>query len=104
MTLLNDILKWTETDLPLWQRDAARRLFQQKDGPSGDDYAELYALLKAAHGLPNPLNLTPAPLAAEHLPAVLQAASGSIVLKAMRDLKHVNRIAPGRNWISLQQE
>ena len=26
MALLDDILKWTETGLTLWQRDAARRL------------------------------------------------------------------------------
>jgi energy-coupling factor transporter ATP-binding protein EcfA2 len=95
MALLDDILKWTETNLPLWQRDAARRLFQKEDGLSSDDYAELYALLKAAHGLPNPLNLMPAPLAATHLPAVLQAGA-PVVLKTLRDLKHVNRIAPGQ--------
>jgi energy-coupling factor transporter ATP-binding protein EcfA2 len=95
MALLDDILKWTEIDLPLWQRDAARRLFQKEDGLSSDDYAGLYALLKAAHGLPNPLNLTPAPLAAAHLPAVPQAGA-PVVLKTLRDLKHVNRIAPGQ--------
>jgi energy-coupling factor transporter ATP-binding protein EcfA2 len=96
MALLDDILKWSETDLPPWQQDAARRLFQQEDGLSENDYAHLYSLLKAAHGLPNPLNLKPAPLAAAHLPAVLQAGK-AVVLKTMRDLKHVNRIASGQN-------
>ncbi|MCU7951693.1 MAG: hypothetical protein KZQ74_08935 [gamma proteobacterium symbiont of Bathyaustriella thionipta] len=38
MTLLNSILKWTET-LPDWQRDASRRLLQQEDGLTEDDYA-----------------------------------------------------------------
>ena len=95
MALLDDILKWTESDLPLWQLDAVRRLFQREDGLSNDDYAELYVLLKAAHGLPNPLNLTPAPLAVTHLPAVPQAGA-PVVLKTLRDLKHVNRIAPGQ--------
>lgn len=95
MTLLDAILKWSETDLPPWQQDAARRLFQQEDGLSESDYAHLYSLLKAAHGLPNPLNLMPAPLAAAHLPAVLQAGE-AVVLKTMRDLKHVNRIPSGQ--------
>lgn len=95
MALLDEILKWTEDKLPLWQRDAARRLFQQGTGLSVEDYAELYALLKAAHGLPNPLELTPEPLKAAHLPTVVQAGA-KIVLKAIRDLVHVNRIAPGQ--------
>lgn len=95
MALIDEILKWSEDKLPLWQRDAARRLFQQETGLSVDDYAELYALLKAAHGLPNPLKLTPEPLKTAHLPTVLQAGE-KVVLKAIRDLEHVNRIAPGQ--------
>ncbi|MBK5206448.1 MAG: AAA family ATPase [Polaromonas sp.] len=95
MALIDEILKWSEEKLPLWQRDAARRLFQQETGLSVEDYAELYALLKAAHGLPNPLELTPDPLKAAHLPTVVQAGE-KVVLNAIRDLVHVNRIAPGQ--------
>ena len=95
MALIDEILKWSEEKLPLWQRDAARRLFQQETGMSVGDYAELYALLKVAHGLPNPLGLTPEPLKAAHLPPVLQAGE-KVVLKAIRDFVHVNRIAPGQ--------
>ena len=95
MALIDEILKWSEERLPPWQRDAARRLFQQGTGLSADDYAELYALLKAAHGLPNPLELTPEPLKTTHLPMVLKS-SEKVVLKAIRDLVHVNRIAPGQ--------
>lgn len=95
MALLDEILKWTEDKLPLWQRDAARRLFQQGTGLSVEDYAELYALLKAAHGLPNPLELTPDPLKAAHLPTIPKAGE-KVVLKSIRDLVHVNRIAPGQ--------
>ena len=91
MTLLNDILKWTQY-LPAWQRDAARRLLQREEGLSEDDYAELYALLKAGHGLPNPDNLTPEPLAASHLPASIQSGQ-SVILKEIGNLTHVNRIA-----------
>lgn len=93
MALLNEILKWAETKLPLWQQDAVRRLFQREDGLSSKDYDELYALLKAAHGLPNPPDLTPEPLKSAHLPAALKAGE-TVILKAIRDLKNVNRIAP----------
>lgn len=65
MTLLSNILKWTQT-LPAWQRDATRRLLQREKGLSKDDYTELYALLKVVHDLPNPDGLTPEPLAASH--------------------------------------
>ncbi|BBJ22703.1 AAA family ATPase [Candidatus Nitrotoga sp. AM1P] len=95
MALIDEILKWSEEKLPLWQRDAARRIFQQENGLSVDDYAELYTLLKAAHGLPNPLGLTPEPLKAAHLPPVLQAGE-KVVLKAIRNLVYVNRIAQGQ--------
>ena len=43
----------------------------------------------------NPLELTPEPLKAAHLPTVVQADE-KVVLKAIRDLVHVNRIAPGQ--------
>jgi hypothetical protein len=94
MALLDDILSGPRL-IGLWQRDAVRRLFQQDSVLSDDDFLQLYGLLKAAHGLPNPLNLSPVPLAAAHLPAALQAGQ-TVVLKAMRDLKHVNRVAPAQ--------
>lgn len=92
MNLLNNILKWTQA-LPAWQRDAARRLLQREEGLSEDDYSELYALLKAEHGLPNPDNLSAEPLAASHLPATTQSGQ-SVILKEIGELTHVNRIAP----------
>lgn len=92
MALLEEILKWTENKLTLWQRDAARRLFEQDDQLSEDDYVQLYALLKEAYGLPSPGNVTSIPLDSTHLPAVLKPGQ-TVVLKTMRNLKHVNRIA-----------
>ena len=92
MPLLQDILKWTE-GLPIWQRHAARCLFEKENGLSSDDYAELYKLFKASHGFLYSTTITPVPLAASHLP--VNAAKGKpIVLKAMRNLINVNRIAP----------
>jgi len=105
MALLNDILTWTET-LPDWQRDAARRLFQSEKGLSEDDYSELYALLKGAHGLPCTNGLSASPLASQHLPAG-SVTGETVTLKAMRELTNVNRIASdqtlsfGDNGISI---
>jgi len=94
LTLLNDILVWATSDLTSWQRDAIRRLFQ-KQNLDTQDFDDLYALLKSAHGLPDPQDRKPIPLAQEHLPA--QAVnSDPVVLRGMRDLKHVNRISSGQ--------
>ncbi len=95
MPLLDNILKWTETSLTIWQRDAARRLFQKNGELSDADYSELYALLKTSHDLPNQLEQAPIPLSAVHLPSIPNT-NETIVLKGMRELKHVNRIASGQ--------
>lgn len=100
MTLLNNILKWTQT-LPAWQRDTARRLFQREEGLSEVDYAQLYALLKAGHGLPIPDNLVPEPLTSNHLPATNQSGQTHI-LKEIGNLTHVNRIAPDQKLVFSQ--
>ena len=97
MSLLDKILKWTQT-LPKWQADAARRLLQHEDGLSEDDYSELFTLLKAGHGLPNPDNLQSEPLANSHLPANIKAGQ-TVILKEMSALAHVNRIAPNQSLV-----
>jgi len=94
MSLLDDILAWANAELTLWQRDAVRRLFQKQDLGS-QDYDDLYAMLKSAHGLPDPQKRQPVPLAQEHLPAHTGSTT-PVILRDMRDLKHVNRIAPGQ--------
>ncbi len=95
MTLLDKILKWTQT-LPKWQSDAARRLLQREEGLTEKDYSELFTLLKAGKGLPNPENLEPDPLAANHLPANIKKGQ-TIILKEMSELNHVNCIAPNQS-------
>ncbi|MFC1557190.1 AAA family ATPase [candidate division KSB1 bacterium] len=92
MALLDEILYWTES-LPMWQRDAVRRLFQQEGRLSKEDYMELYTLLKASHGLPNPESLMPNPFKAAHIPTVTQQGE-TVILKMIRDLKDVNCIDP----------
>ncbi len=96
MALLDEILKWSQSELKLWQQDAIRRLFlAPKTGLTEQDMADLYDLLLAEHQLPNPSNLVPVPLSAAHLPAN-QTAAAPVVLKAMRDTKHLNRLASGQ--------
>ena len=48
MTLLDDIYQWSK-DLPAWQRDALRRLFQSAK-LSANDIRELLAMVKQEHG------------------------------------------------------
>lgn len=90
MSILNDILKWTES-LPNWQRDAARRLLLNESGLSDGDHSELYTLLKKENGIEVDSDLGANPLATEHLPAET-AAGENVVLLALRELENVNRI------------
>tara|TARA_B110000879_G_scaffold51926_1_gene73771 strand:+ start:1312 stop:3930 length:2619 start_codon:yes stop_codon:yes gene_type:complete len=90
MSLLNQILKWTES-LPLWQRDACRRLFQKESRLDEADYSELYALFKKENGIDAADALQSIPLAKEHLPAELVPGE-SVILTALRDLQNVNQI------------
>ena len=94
MSLLNEILTWATSELTQWQRDALRRLFQKQE-LAQEDYDDLYALLKSAHGLPDLNNRQPVPLAPEHLPAQMASAT-PVILLSIRDLKYVNRIANGQ--------
>lgn len=94
MALLNQIQKWTET-LADYQRDAARRLLQNDTGLAQEDYKELYELLKAGHGLSKAENLKAKPLSVEHLPAE-KTTGDTVILKALRNLKNVNKIAPNQ--------
>jgi len=94
MSLFDNILSWASAELKDWQRDALRRLVQKQE-LAPQDIEDLYAMLKSAHGLSDPKNRRPVPLAKEHLPAQMGGAS-PVILRALRDLKHVNRIAPGQ--------
>jgi len=91
MSLLNQILKWTES-LPLWQRDACRRLFQKESVLEEIDYSELYALIKKESGIGSNDALESVPLAKGHLPTEL-APGESVILLKLRDLQNVNQIS-----------
>jgi energy-coupling factor transporter ATP-binding protein EcfA2 len=93
MGILQDIYSWS-LDLPLWQRDALRRLLLQEALEEGD-FTSLYTLLRAEHGISDPEAESPQPLDGGDLPAALQDQSG-IIIRRLRDLKHVNRIVEGQ--------
>lgn len=90
MTLLQEILKWTET-LPKWQGDAVARLLANQT-LKPDDEADLFALLKSAHGITDPKSRSPKPLTADQIPAQIMSST-HVELRAMKNLRHVNAIA-----------
>lgn len=91
MALLNDIFEWT-VSLPVWQRDACRRLLQKEGGLADADLSELYALLKKESGIVTEKTVNAVPLLKEHLPAEL-APGETVVLVALRELENVNQIS-----------
>lgn len=90
MTLLNDILQWTES-LPDWQRDASRRLLQKETGLEDADFSELYAILKKENGIEVEDANAPVPLTKANLPAAV-APGDTVTLVALRELENVNQI------------
>lgn len=90
MSILQEILVWTQ-GLPAWQSDAVARLLA-KQTLTTDDQDDLYALLKLAHGIPDPKGRQPKPLTADQIPAPVEVTT-RIELLAMKDMRHVNAIA-----------
>ena len=90
MSILQEILRWSQ-NLLAWQSDAIARLFVQ-GALSAKDIDDLFALLKAEHGIPDPKGRTANRLSADQIPAVPKPDI-QVKLLAMRDLQHVNAIA-----------
>ncbi|KER64049.1 AAA family ATPase [Aeromonas hydrophila] len=90
MKILQEILSWTQ-GLPAWQSDAVARLLA-KQTLTPQDYEDLYALLKLAHGIPDPKNRQPKPLTADQVPASVEANT-HIELRSIKNLRNVNAIA-----------
>lgn len=63
MTLIEEIVAWSQGSLKDWQRDALRRLLT-KPALDDQDMDDLYAMMKTAHGVPDSKNRTPVPLGA----------------------------------------
>ena len=94
MSILQEILDWTK-GLPAWQSDAVARLLA-KQTLTIDDQDDMFALLKAAHGIPDPKNRKPQPLTAEQIPAPVKVTT-HVELHAMKNMRHVNAIAENQH-------
>ena len=90
MSILQDILNWSQ-GLPAWQSDAIARLFAKQVLSTGD-LEDLFALIKAEHGIPDSKGRTVKKLSAQQIPAATQSNTHVEVL-AMKNLRHVNAIA-----------
>lgn len=90
LSLLQEILNWSQ-GLPAWQSDAVARLLA-KQTLTAEDQDDLFALLKAANGIPDPKGRKPNPLTADQIPAPVKATT-HVELLAMKNMRHVNAIA-----------
>lgn len=90
MSIIQEILGWAKSLAP-WQSDAVGRLFT-KETLSPDDLDDLYALLKAEHGIPDPKGRKASPIADDKIPAGAQP-NVHVELLAMKNLANVNAIA-----------
>lgn len=90
MSILQEILGWAKGLAP-WQSDAVGRLFA-KESVTAEDLEDLYALLKAEHGIPDPKGRIANPLADDKIPVGAQQ-NEHVELVAMKNLTNVNAIA-----------
>jgi len=90
MSVLQEIFSWAQ-DLSPWESDAISRLLS-KPALTAADYEDLFALLKAEHGIPDPKNRVPTKLDASIAPVPSQPAD-QVQLKAIKNLIRVNAIA-----------
>ena len=92
--LLQEILDWSKS-LPAWQSDAVARLLATQT-LTAEDQDDLFALLKAENGIPDPKDRKPKPLTADQIPAPVKATT-HVELRAMKNMRHVNAIAQNQH-------
>lgn len=90
MPILQEVLTWSKT-IPAWQSDAVARLLA-KQTLDASDMDDLFALLKAEHGIPDPKGRVPKPLTADQIPAPVEKTT-HVSLLAIKNLCSVNAIA-----------
>ena len=90
MSILQEILVWTRS-LPAWESDAIARLFA-KQNLGTEDIDDLFALLKAEHGIPDSKGRKANKLSADQIPAPAQPDI-HVELSGIKNLQHVNAIA-----------
>lgn len=61
-----------------------------------EDHDDLFALLKAEHGIPDPKDRKPEPLTADQIPAPVKVTT-HVELRAMKNMQHVNAIADSQH-------
>ena len=93
MTILSEIQKWAEK-LPVWQQHAVAVLYERPT-PSIDDREDILALLQDSHGIPVLVSREARKLTREQVSAP-QAGRPLVQLTAIRNLQHVNALAPGK--------
>lgn len=87
----DDLLVWSER-LPVWQRDALRRVLAGKITEA--EIEDLAAMARAAQGLPTPGRPSPDPATRSHVrPSGISASP--VALLAVRDITYVNALASG---------
>lgn len=91
MSVVSDVLSWSESAPPMWVRDALRRIATQRE-LDDSDLEQLVQLCKKSHGL-NDREVTAVPLAPAHLPTTSQAGAVSII--SVTHVADVNALAPG---------
>jgi energy-coupling factor transporter ATP-binding protein EcfA2 len=93
MGTLREVFEWSK-GLPDWESDTFRRLFGN-DALADQEVEDILALLKTAHGIPDPQGRTPVRLTADLIP-VAPPEGRRTVLRNIKDIQHVNAIAPAQ--------
>jgi hypothetical protein len=90
VSIIQEIQAWSD-DQPVWQGDAMARLFDN-GALSETDLEDLFAILKAEHGIEDPKKRIAKKLSAAQIPAPT-VSGDQITLHALKDLANVNKIA-----------
>ncbi|MCM2564598.1 hypothetical protein [Janthinobacterium kumbetense] len=96
MSILLAIQKWS-TEQPDWQQDAIARIYNQSD-LSAEDLDDLYALLKAEHGIPDPAGRQPRKFAADQIAGAAPIGQ-RVQLASIKNLLNVNALAPDQHLL-----
>ena len=89
MNLLKEIFNWVK-QLPAWQQDAARRLYEKPNGLSESDYQELCRLALKENGLSPEETLEPMLMDVDRIQQ--DASEHTLTLLSLGNLHHVNKI------------
>lgn len=93
--VVSDLVDWS-TKLPVWQRDALRRLYQNLS-LAPKDKSELLTLCREEAGLSiSEPKITAEPLSKDHVPTGANT-SETVTLRSLRNAKHVNALVANQS-------